>query len=146
MTGPPKDGLSAVVRHHAKDGRILLHAQTADERRDWLERNYEASDGAWLASWKQTTGKPFGSHADSVDEAQCFGCVDSRPNRLDDERAIGLSTPRNLSSPWSRINKGKVARLMGLVRTAPAGAPGGNGAGKRGMDGLRRGRGFGHSQ
>lgn len=77
---------------------------------------------AWLVSWKQAAGKPFIAYPDSVDEALCFGWVDSRPNnRLDDRRSMHLFTPRNPKSPWSRINKEKAARLAEQGRMADAG-------------------------
>ena len=72
-------------------------------------------------SWKKAAGRPFVSYTDSVDEALCFGWVDSRPNRLDERRAMKLFTPRNPKSPWSRINKGKATRLMEGDRMAAAG-------------------------
>ncbi len=70
------------------------------------------------STWRP--GRPFVSHTDSVDEALCFGWVDSRPNRLDEQRAMRLFTPRNPKSPWPRINKEKAARLVeaGLVAAA----------------------------
>ncbi len=58
---------------------------------------------------------------DAVDEALCFGWVDSKINKLDEERAMRLFTPRNPKSPWSRINKEKVARLLEQGRMAAAG-------------------------
>ena len=72
-------------------------------------------------SWKKATGKPFVPFTDVVDEALCFGWVDSKVSRLDEERTIHFFTPRNPKSPWSRINKGKVARLVEQGRMAAAG-------------------------
>ena len=63
-----------------------------------LGRNHEDSEGAWLVSRKKAAGRPFVSYTDSVDEALCFGWVDSRPNRLDEQRAMRLFTPRNPKS------------------------------------------------
>ena len=106
---------------HPKDGRVLLLVETSEEWRAWLEGNHADSDGVWLVSWKKATGRHFVPYPDTVDEALCFGWVDSRPNALDDERAMRLFTPRNPKSPWSRINKGKVARLTEQDRMAAAG-------------------------
>ena len=72
---------------HPKDGRIMLLVETSEEWRAWLESNHADSDGAWLVSWKKATGRPFVPYSDTVDEALCFGWVDSRPNTLDEERA-----------------------------------------------------------
>ena len=60
-------------------------------------------------------------YPETVDEALCFGWIDSRPNKLDDERAMRLFTPRNPKGPWSRINKKKGARLSAQGLMAPAG-------------------------
>ena len=95
--------------------------ETQEEWREWLEQNHETLDGVWLVSWKKATGKPFVPYAESVDEALCFGWVDSRPNTLDEERSMRLFTPRNPKSPWSRINKEKVERLTAQGRMATAG-------------------------
>ena len=70
---------------------------------------------------KKATGRPFVSFTDVVDEALCFGWVDSKINKLDEERAMRLFTPRNPKSPWSRINKAKVARLVDQGRMGAAG-------------------------
>ena len=106
---------------HSSDGRPMLQVETPEEWRRWLERNHDGSGGVWLVSWKQATGKPGVAYGDAVDEALCFGWIDSRVNTLDDERAMRLFTPRNPKSPWSRINKDKVARLMREGRLAEAG-------------------------
>ena len=106
---------------HPKDGKPLLLVETQDEWRAWLERNHDESSGVWLVSWKKATGKPIVPFTDVVDEALCFGWVDSKINRLDEERAIRLFTPRNLKSTWSRINKDKVARLAEQGRMAAGG-------------------------
>ena len=105
---------------HPSDGRALLHVEAREEWRAWLEQHHEGSPGVWLVSWKKATGRPFVPYPDSVDEALCFGWVDSRANRIDEERAMRLFTPRNPKSSWSRINKEKVARLtrQGLMATA----------------------------
>lgn len=108
------------IGNHASDGRTLLHVETREEWRAWLEQHHEGSDGVWLVSWKKATGRPFVPYPESVDEALCFGWIDSRPNKIDEERAMRLFTPRNPKSIWSRINKEKVARLTerGLMAAA----------------------------
>ena len=107
---------------HPSDGRPMLLMETRDEWRDWLAQHHGASPGVWLVSWKKAAGKPAIPYGDTVDEALCFGWIDSRVNTIDDERAMRLFTPRNVKSPWSRINKDKVSRLMkqGLMMEAGA--------------------------
>ncbi len=70
---------------HSSDGRPLLQVETPQEWRGWLERNHDGSGGVWLVSWKQAMGKPSVPYGDAVDEALCFGWIDSRVNTLDDE-------------------------------------------------------------
>ena len=113
--------MSAEIGTHPKDGKPLLLVETQDEWRKWLEGNHGESSGVWLVSWKKAAGRPYIPFTDVVDEALCFGWVDSKINKLDEERAMRLFTPRNPKSPWSRINKGKVARLVELGRMAEAG-------------------------
>ena len=113
--------MTTVIGTHPKDGKPLLLVETQEEWRIWLERNHDESSGVWLVSWKKATGRPFVSFTDVVDEALCFDWVDSKINKLDEERAIRLFTPRNPKSPWSRINKAKVARLVEQGRMASAG-------------------------
>ena len=107
---------------HPSDGRPMLLVETREEWRGWLEQYHVSSPGIWLVSWKQATGKPFVPYGETVDEALCFGWIDSRVNTLDDERYMRLFTRRNLKSPWSRINKDKATRLMREGRMAEAGA------------------------
>lgn len=106
---------------HPRDGRPLIHAESRAQWRSWLERNHEHASGAWLVSWKKASGRPYLPYTEAVDEALCFGWVDSRANRLDDLRAMRLFTPRNPASGWSAINKQKVARLTERGLMAPAG-------------------------
>ena len=106
---------------HPKDGKPMLLVEAQEEWRAWLKVKHEESSGVWLVSWKKATERPYVPFSDVVDEALCFGWVDSKINRLDEERAMRLFTPRNLKSPWSRINKEKVARLVEDGRMAAAG-------------------------
>ncbi len=105
---------------HPSDGRPLVLMETREEWRAWLERNHD-SKGGWLVSWKKATGRRFVPYPEAVDEALCFDWIDSRPNKLDGQRAVRLFTPRKPKSAWSRINKEKVARLSTQELMAPAG-------------------------
>ncbi|MEM8618946.1 MAG: YdeI/OmpD-associated family protein [Actinomycetota bacterium] len=105
--------------HH--DGRPTVHCETAAEWRRWLRGHHTTSDGVWLIVWKQHTQRPTIPYPDTVDEALCFGWIDSRPNKLDDDRAMRWFSPRKPTSPWSRINKNKIAHLDAAGRLQPAG-------------------------
>ena len=103
------------------DGKSLLHLKTREEWRAWLEQNHDKSDGVWFVWWKKATGRPVIPYTNAVDEALCFGWIDSKVKRLDEERAMRMFTPRNPKSQWSRINKNKVARLLEQGRMTAAG-------------------------
>ena len=104
-----------------RDGKPMFHAESVGQWRAWLHRNHNASRGVWLVVWKKHTGKPALEYSDTVDEALAYGWIDSRTNRLDDERATRWFCPRNPTSPWSRINRAKIARLVDEGRLQPAG-------------------------
>ena len=99
-----------------------VHATTRADWRAWLEANHERPDGVWLVSFKQATGRPRVTYDEAVEEALCFGWVDSKPRKLDDERTMLWFAPRKTGSGWSRPNKERVARAEVTGRMAPAGA------------------------
>jgi uncharacterized protein YdeI (YjbR/CyaY-like superfamily) len=88
--------------------------------RAWLARNHERADGVWLVTWKKPTGKPRVEYDAAVEEALCFGWVDSKSRSVDDERTSLYFTPRRPKSPWSESNLARVARLeeAGLMTDA----------------------------
>lgn len=88
--------------------------------RDWLATHHATSGSAWLVTWKK--GDPrYLPYGDIVEEALCFGWVDSLPRRLDAERTILLLSPRKPGSAWSAANKARIAALVAAGRMAPAG-------------------------
>ncbi len=99
----------------------MFYARDRAEWRDWLEQNHAASRGVWLVYYKKGSGRPRVPYGEAVEEALCFGWVDSRPNALDDERYMQLFSPRKPGSPWSKLNKQRVERLTRQGRMAPAG-------------------------
>lgn len=91
------------------------------EWRAWLEANHGRRDGVWLVLPKKGSGLGGIVLSDAVDEALCFGWVDSLPRKLDDWRSMLLVSPRKAGSNWSAVNKAKVERLVVEGRMAPAG-------------------------
>jgi uncharacterized protein YdeI (YjbR/CyaY-like superfamily) len=87
---------------------------------DWLEQNHETADEVYVGFFKQHTGKRAMSWSEAVDQALCFGWIDSRTNSVDDDRYMQRFTPRKPGSNWSKINVEKVAKLKeaGLMRPA----------------------------
>jgi uncharacterized protein YdeI (YjbR/CyaY-like superfamily) len=98
-----------------------FHPLKRKEWRDWLQSNHEISPGMWLVSYKKATGKPALTYDDIVEEALCFGWIDSVAGRVDDERTMLLITPRKPKSGWSRSNKERIERLAAQGLLAPAG-------------------------
>jgi uncharacterized protein YdeI (YjbR/CyaY-like superfamily) len=79
--------------------------------RAWLAVNCDTARGVWLASWRKASGRDPVAYDDLVEEAICFGWIDSTVNILDDERALQLMTPRKPRSGWTRLNRQRVASL-----------------------------------
>ena len=94
-----------------KFGYPLYHAEARADWRAWLAANHASVPGVWLASWKRGTGRPAVPYEEAVEEALCFGWIDSTVNTLDEERRLQLMTPRRPRSGWTRLNRQRVARL-----------------------------------
>lgn len=91
------------------------------EWRAWLEKNHELVSSVWLVYYKKHTGKPSISYNEAVEEALCFGWIDSRPNTLDQDRYMQFLSPRKARSPWSKLNKQRVEKLIEQGLMTPAG-------------------------
>jgi uncharacterized protein YdeI (YjbR/CyaY-like superfamily) len=87
---------------------------------DWLEEHHETEAEVYVGFHKQHTGKRAMSWSEAVDQALCFGWIDGRVNRIDDDRYMQRFTPRKPGSNWSKVNVAKIAKLKeaGLMRPA----------------------------
>jgi uncharacterized protein YdeI (YjbR/CyaY-like superfamily) len=103
-----------------KDGISLFYAPDAPAWRAWLEANHLTAKAVWLVYYKKESGLSRVSYDDAVDEAICFGWIDSVINKLDEVRSIQYFSPRNPKSNWSKVNKARVERLekAGKITTA----------------------------
>jgi uncharacterized protein YdeI (YjbR/CyaY-like superfamily) len=90
----------------------LLHLSTRAQWRAWLARHYATDSHVWLVFYKRHTGKPRVEYSDSVEEALCFGWIDSIVRRLDEDRYAQKFTPRSDKSQWSALNRQRFARLV----------------------------------
>jgi uncharacterized protein YdeI (YjbR/CyaY-like superfamily) len=91
----------------------------ADWRR-WLREHHRSSAGVWLVTSKKSAGRPRVDYDAAVEEALCFGWVDSKSRSVDEERTSLYFTPRKPRSAWSESNVARVAKLTkaGLMRKA----------------------------
>jgi uncharacterized protein YdeI (YjbR/CyaY-like superfamily) len=89
--------------------------------RAWLEANHASASAIWLVFHKPHTGKASVDYEDSVEEALCFGWVDSLIRRLDDDRYARKFTPRKPDSFWSDLNRKRYAKIEALGLLTPAG-------------------------
>jgi len=105
----------------ADEGFEEFLAETRADWRGWLERNHAAAPGVWLVTYKKGSGKPHLSWDELVEEAICFGWIDSRANKVDDQRSKIMVTPRKRGSPWSKVNKARVEKLLAEGLMTPAG-------------------------
>jgi uncharacterized protein YdeI (YjbR/CyaY-like superfamily) len=89
----------------------IFHAETRTQWRSWLEDHHSSARGVWLCSWRNHTGRPRCPYPEVVEEAICFGWIDSTAGILDDERGLQLFTPRKPKSPWTRLNRQRAADM-----------------------------------
>jgi uncharacterized protein YdeI (YjbR/CyaY-like superfamily) len=95
--------------------------ETRAQWRAWLAENHLISKGVWLVYYKKSSGKPHLSYGEAVEEALCFGWIDSKPNTLDAEKSKQYYSPRNPKSNWSKINKERVEVLLAANLIMPQG-------------------------
>jgi uncharacterized protein YdeI (YjbR/CyaY-like superfamily) len=87
-------------------------AANRNEWRAWLQANHDAVKGVWLVYYKKRVGRPSVSYDESVEEAICFGWIDSVIRRLDDERCVRKFMPRRADSNWSESNKKRAQKMI----------------------------------
>lgn len=80
------------------------------ELRAWLSANHSRTASIWLVTWKKHTPHHV-PYSEVVDEALCFGWIDSQPKLLDADRSMLRLSPRKPGSGWSKVNKDKIERL-----------------------------------
>ncbi|MCS6848278.1 MAG: YdeI/OmpD-associated family protein [Anaerolineae bacterium] len=98
-----------------------VHPKTRAEWRAWLAEHHQREAGVWLITYKKATGKPRIDYDEAVEEALCFGWVDSKPAKLDDERSMLYFAPRKPGTGWSKHNKERVEKLIAAGLMMPAG-------------------------
>jgi uncharacterized protein YdeI (YjbR/CyaY-like superfamily) len=97
----------------------LVEWESRDAWRGWLEANHAASGGVWLVMNRAQARQTL--YEAAVEEALCFGWIDSTAGRVDEERSKLYFAPRKPASGWAATNKARVERLLADGRMAPAG-------------------------
>ncbi len=90
----------------------LVEVRSRKELRAWLKKHYAQSESIWLVTYKKVCPEFYVSIEEIVEEALCFGWIDSLPRKLDEERTMVRLSPRNPKSAWSAVNKTRVAKLI----------------------------------
>jgi uncharacterized protein YdeI (YjbR/CyaY-like superfamily) len=93
-----------------------LEATTRAEWRRWLRGNFKSAREIWLVYYKKSSGKPRIAYNDAVEEALCFGWIDSTVRRLDADSFAQRFTPRKPKSAYSPANKERLRRLIAKGR------------------------------
>ncbi|HEU4914249.1 MAG TPA: YdeI/OmpD-associated family protein [Candidatus Saccharimonadales bacterium] len=88
---------------------------------DWLSQNHATQNGAWLKFAKKGTGVKSTNHAETLDVALCYGWIDGQAKSIDETYYLQKYTPRRAKSIWSKINIGKVEKLIAEGKMQPAG-------------------------
>ena len=97
------------------------HPKTRQAWRKWLEKNHTTEPGVWFVYYKKESGKRRVSYEEAVEEALCFGWIDSLPRKLDAERTMLKFSPRKSKSGWSEINKKRIEQLIKSKQMTAAG-------------------------
>ena len=98
-----------------------VHPMTRDAWRAWLQENHMQDEGVWFIRYKKAAGKPYVDYDASVEEALCFGWIDSLPRKLDEERTMLYFAPRKDGSNWSGPNKERVEKMIAAGKMTDVG-------------------------
>ena len=99
----------------------ILHIKNRNEWRKWLEINHKNIKEIWLIHYKKPSNKKSINHFEAVEEALCFGWIDSKLKKIDKESFILKYSPRRPKSIWSKINKEKAEELIALGKMTKSG-------------------------
>jgi uncharacterized protein YdeI (YjbR/CyaY-like superfamily) len=89
-----------------------LELNSISEWREWLAENHDSVTEIWLVFYKKASGFPTLKYKQTLDEALCYGWVDSIIKKIDEQRYVRKFTPRRDDSKWSLVNKTRVEELI----------------------------------
>lgn len=99
-----------------------FYAKDRKAWREWLSKNHDKKSEVWLVYYRKAIGKPTVTYPEAVEEALCFGWIDSIEKSLDSERFAGRFTPRKPKSNWSLSNRERAKKLIKQGLMTPAGS------------------------
>ncbi len=105
----------------SKPAVLTVCPRDRQQWREWLHAHHDQHQAVWLVYYKKTSATPTLTWSEAVDEALCFGWIDSQAKPLDGDRYQQFFSRRKPSSGWSKVNKEKVQRLLAAGLIMPAG-------------------------
>jgi uncharacterized protein YdeI (YjbR/CyaY-like superfamily) len=104
-----------------QNDQMELYFKTREEWHEWLEKSHSVAKDVWLIYYKKPSGKPRIPYDDAVEEALCFGWIDGKIKRINEDYYIQHFTPRRHGSRWSMYNIKRVEKLIKEGKMEPAG-------------------------
>lgn len=98
-----------------------LYVTDREDFRKWLEANHKSKKEIWLIQYKKAAKMPSINYVEAVEEALCFGWIDSTEKSMDAERYATRFSPRRPKSNWTEMNKDRVRRLIAEGKVTEAG-------------------------
>lgn len=98
-----------------------FYASSRQVWRRWLQKNHQSKKKVWLIIYHKSSAKPSVYYDAAVEEALCFGWIDSKPNKRDEQSYYLSFSPRNAKSKWSKLNRERVDKLVKEKRMTPSG-------------------------
>ena len=97
-----------------------FYPKSRQEWREWLQDNHDKKQSVWLIYYKKKSNIPTVIYSEAVDEALCFGWIDSKSKPIDEHKFMQFFSRRKPNRVWSRVNKEKIERLTneGLMTKA----------------------------
>lgn len=113
--------ISALDDPDSPNGKPLVTPSSRSLWRRWLSENHHRPDGVWVVYRKNSSDLVGPTYDDLVEEALCFGWIDSQTRRVDDDRLLQWFSPRRSGGMWSKSNKERVERLAAAGLMTPPG-------------------------
>ena len=99
----------------------VLEFKSQAEWQRWLDKNHGQQDGVWLKFAKKDSGQTTLNHSEALESALCYGWIDAKANKFDDNYYVIKFCQRRPRSTWSKINRDKVEKLISEGKMKPAG-------------------------